>query len=302
MDHTVWILTILLVTVALGFTATYMTRAVARSVGFVAKPRAERWHRRPTALAGGVGIFLAFVPAMAYFREWPLLIGAGAMFLIGLVDDIFQLKPYAKLAGQLLVAGMTVALGPTLPWTPFPIVNQAISLFWIIGITNAVNLLDNMDGLSAGVATVVALFLSIFALQQGQLALAGTSAALAGALLGFLAFNWNPASIFMGDCGSLFLGYSLAILALHQTYGRSRSILIIITAPVLVMLVPIFDTTFVTLTRILRGRPVSQGGRDHTSHRLVTLGLSERVAVTTLMAVSALGGGIALSARVGFRA
>ena len=301
MDHAVWILTILVATGALGVSATYATRGLARKVGFVAKPRAERWHRRPTALAGGIGIFVAFAPAMAYFRAWPLLIGAGAMFLLGLVDDIFQLKPYAKLASQLVIAGMTVALGPTLPWTPFPIVNQAISLFWIIGITNAVNLLDNMDGLSAGVATVVALFQCIFALQQGQLALAGTSAALAGALLGFLAFNWNPASIFMGDCGSLFLGYSLSVLALQQTYGRSRSILIIIAAPVMVMLVPIFDTTFVTLTRILRGRPVSQGGRDHTSHRLVTLGLSERVAVTTLMTVSALGGGIALSARVGFR-
>jgi UDP-GlcNAc:undecaprenyl-phosphate GlcNAc-1-phosphate transferase len=264
-------------------------------------PRAERWHRRPTALAGGIGIFLAFAPALAYFRAWPLLIGAGAMFGLGLIDDIFQLKPYAKLASQLVIAGATVSLGPTLTWTPFPMINQAISLFWIVGITNAVNLLDNMDGLSAGVATVVTLFQSAFALQQGQLELAGTSAALAGSLLGFLAFNWNPASIFMGDCGSLFLGYSLSVLALEQTYGRSRSILAVIAAPVMVMLVPIFDTTFVTLMRILRGRPVSQGGRDHMSHRLVTLGLSERVAVATLMMVSALGGGIALSARLNFR-
>jgi UDP-GlcNAc:undecaprenyl-phosphate GlcNAc-1-phosphate transferase len=301
MDHSVWILTILVVTGAFGLTATYVTRAVARHVGFVAKPRAERWHKRPTALAGGVGIFFAFAPAMAYFHQWLLLLGASTMFLLGLVDDVFQLKPYAKLASQLVIAGLTVALGPTLPWTPFPIANQAISLFWIIGITNAVNLLDNMDGLSAGVATVMALFQCIFSLLQGQVELAGTGAALAGALLGFLVFNWNPASIFMGDCGSLFLGYSLSVMAFQQSYGRSRSILVVIAAPIMVMLVPIFDTTFVTLTRILRGRPVSQGGRDHTSHRLVTLGLSERVAVSTLMAVGALGGGIALSGRIGFR-
>jgi UDP-GlcNAc:undecaprenyl-phosphate/decaprenyl-phosphate GlcNAc-1-phosphate transferase len=301
MDRAVWILTILLVTGAVGFTATFATRATARAIGFVARPRAERWHRRPTALAGGIGFFIPFALALAYFQAWRLLAGASAMFLLGLVDDLVQLKPYTKLSTQLLIAGLTVALGPALLWTPFPIVNQAISLFWIIGITNAINLLDNMDGLSAGVATVVAIFVCIFSLQQGQLALAGTSAALAGALLGFLVFNWNPASIFMGDCGSLFLGYSLSVLALQQNYGRSRSILVVIAAPVMVMLVPIFDTTFVTLTRILRGRPVSQGGRDHTSHRLVTLGLSEPIAVGTLMAVGALGGGIALSARVGFR-
>jgi UDP-GlcNAc:undecaprenyl-phosphate GlcNAc-1-phosphate transferase len=301
MDHAVWILTILLVTGAIGFTTTFATRATARAVGFVAKPRAERWHRRPTALAGGIGIFLPFAPALAYFQAWPLLAGATAMFLLGLVDDIVQLKPYAKLSGQLLIAGLTVALGPTLLWTPYPIVNQALSLFWIIGITNAMNLLDNMDGLSAGVATVVAIFQCVFSLMQGQLALAGTSAALAGALLGFLVFNWNPASIFMGDCGSLFLGYSLSVLGLQNNYGRSRSILVVMAAPIMVMLVPIFDTTFVTLTRILRGRPVSRGGRDHTSHRLVTLGMSEPVAVATLMAVGALGGGIALSARLGFK-
>ena len=301
MDRVVWILTILLATSAFGLSATYVTRVVARSIGFVAKPRAERWHQRPTALAGGVGIFVAFGPAMAYFHQWRLLLGASAMFSLGLIDDVFQLKPYAKLASQLVIAGLTVTLGPTLPWTPFPIINQVISLFWIIGITNAVNLLDNMDGLSAGVATIMALFQCIFSFLHDQQELAGTSAALAGALMGFLFFNWNPASIFMGDCGSLFIGYSLSVLAFQQTYGRSRSILVVIAAPVMVMLVPIFDTTFVTLTRILRGRPVSQGGRDHTSHRLVTLGLSERVAVATLMAVSTIGGGIALSARVGFR-
>src|SRR5262245_21319597 len=263
MEQGAWLLTMLVVTAALGLTATYITRTVARRIAFVAKPRADRWHRREIALAGGVGIFAAFAPAVAYFQAWPILAGAGAMFVLGLLDDIFRLKPYAKLAGQLLVAGLTVALGPMLPWTPFPILNEALSLFWIIGITNAMNLLDNMDGLSAGVAVVVAVFQSAFFLLYGQLDLAAISAALAGALLGFLVFNWNPASIFMGDCGALFLGYTLAVLAMAHGYGRARGLVIVIAAPVLVMLVPIFDTTFVTITRILRGRPLSKGGRDH---------------------------------------
>lgn len=297
------LITIAAATFTMGLVATFVTRAVARRVGFVARPRAERWHKRPTALAGGVGIFAAFAPAALYLGgdlRLRVLLGATAMFGLGLVDDIVQLKPYTKLTGQLLVAGVTVATGQTLSWTPWPLLNQGISLFWIIGITNALNLLDNMDGLAGGVAFVVAAFQAAFFHLQHQPVPAGVCAALAGAVAGFVVFNWNPASIFMGDGGSLFLGYALSVLALQQSYGRSRSLLAVIAAPALVMLVPIFDTTFVTVTRVLRGRPVSQGGRDHTSHRLVTLGLSEQTAVGMLIGLGVLGGTIALSARQGF--
>ena len=220
------------------------------------------------------------------------------MFVLGFVDDVFHLKPYAKLIAQLLIAALTVLAGATLPWTNIALVDQALSLFWIVGITNAINLLDNMDGLAGGVACVGATFQAVFFVLQHQLPQAACSAALAGALLGFLVFNWKPASIFMGDCGALFLGYTLATLAMDSNYGRSRGLLVTIAAPVLVMLVPIFDTTFVTLVRIVRGRPVSQGGRDHTSHRLVTLGLSERTAVSLLLALGVLGGTIAVLARL----
>lgn len=299
----VWLLIIAGVSIAIGLVTTFTTRAVTRRVGFVAKPRAERWHKRPTALAGGVGIFLAFMPVALYLGEGlrlQLLLGATAMFVLGLVDDVVMLKPYTKLTGQLVIAGLTVASGQSLPWTPWPLLNQAIGMFWIIGLTNALNLLDNMDGLAGGVACVVACFQAAFFAIQHQPTEAAVCTALAGSLAAFLVFNWNPASIFMGDCGSLFLGYSLSVLALHQSYGRSRSVVAVIAAPLLVMLVPIFDTTFVTVTRILRGRPVSQGGRDHTSHRLVTLGMSERKAVALLIALGVLGGIIALSARQGF--
>jgi UDP-GlcNAc:undecaprenyl-phosphate GlcNAc-1-phosphate transferase len=290
--------------VVLGLLATYTTRSVARQVGFVAKPRAERWHSRPTALAGGVGIYVAFVvPTLLMgLDQWPLLLGATAMFALGFADDIVHLKPYLKLIGQLVIAAATVLGGLTLPWTRFTICNQAITVFWIVGITNALNLLDNMDGLAGGVAFLAAAFQACFFFIQHQESQAMASASLAGALVGFLLFNWNPASIFMGDSGSLLLGYTLATLAMHQSYGRSRGLLATIAAPTMVMLVPIFDTTFVTLTRILRGRPVSQGGRDHTSHRLVTLGLSERKAVGTLLGLGGLGGSIALLARIGVTA
>jgi UDP-GlcNAc:undecaprenyl-phosphate GlcNAc-1-phosphate transferase len=274
-------------------------------VGFVARPRAERWHSKPTALAGGVGIFVAFLSGafLSGGRSFPwMLAGAAAMFVLGFVDDILHLKPYTKLIVQLVIAALTVVTGPVLPWTAFPIVNQAVSFLWIVGITNAINLLDNMDGLAGGIACVASLFQAIFFLLQHQLPEAGCAAALTGALLGFLVFNWKPASIFMGDCGALFLGYMLASLAMRSSFGRSRELLATIAVPVLLMLVPIFDTTFVTVVRILRGRPVSQGGRDHTSHRLVTLGLSERTAVSVLLGVGLTGGLVGVAARLGMRA
>ncbi len=288
----------------LGLAATFATRALAWRIGFVAKPRAERWHSRPVALAGGVGIFIAFAIVTALVGgslRLSVLLGTGAMFTIGLVDDVFQLKPYAKLIAQLLVASLTVAAGAALPWTPWSVVNQAITIFWIIGIANAINLLDNMDGLAAGVACIGGIFQGLFFLEQQMLPEACVCAAFAGALGGFLVFNFNPASIFMGDSGSLFVGYALAILALKHNYGRSRGLLAVIAAPVLILLIPIFDTTFVTITRILRGQPVSQGGRDHTSHRLVTLGLSERKAVMILWLLGVVSGSIALMTRLGHR-
>ena len=284
----------------LGALGTFVTREVARRVGFVAKPRADRWHAKPVALAGGVGIFVAFAVTCLWVGgplRGPLLAGALAMFALGLVDDVVQLRPSMKLGGQLLVALVTVATGPVLPWTPFLLVNQAITIFWLVGVTNAVNLLDNMDGLSAGVVGIGALVQSFFFASQGQMTEAAVCCALAGSLGGFLLFNFNPASIFMGDAGSLFLGYTLATMALHQSYGRSRSLVVTIAGPVLLLLIPIFDTTFVSITRILRGRPISQGGRDHTSHRLVLLGMSERAAVLTLWGLTLFAGLIGVLTR-----
>lgn len=284
----------------LGTLGTYVTREVARRIGFVAKPRAERWHEKPTALAGGVGIFVAFAATCVWVGgalRAPLLAGATAMFLLGLVDDVVQLRPSLKLGGQLLVAVLTTIFGPVLPWTPFLLLNQAITVFWLVGVTNALNLLDNMDGLSGGVACIGALVQAFFFFSQGQITEAAVCLALAGALGGFLLFNFNPASIFMGDAGALFLGYTLATLALHQSYGRSRGLVATIAGPVLLLLIPIFDTTFVSITRVLRGRPISQGGRDHTSHRFVLLGLSERAAVLTLWGLALFSGLIGILLR-----
>lgn len=287
----------------LALTLTPIVGILARRWGFVAKPKSDRWHKKPTALLGGIAILATVLLTWAVFlplTKASVLVMTASAFLwaVGLVDDVFQIKPYQKLTGQVIGAAAVIAGGLILPWTPWPLVNVMVTVFWLVGITNAVNLLDNMDGLAAGVAAIASLSLSICFLSDGQTAEAILLALFAAALLGFLIWNSNPASIFMGDCGSLFIGFFLACAALlHVTGGRSRSLMAVLAVPVLILFIPIFDTTFVTLLRKLAGRAISQGGRDHTSHRLVGLGMSERRAVWMLYAYAALSGGLALLVR-----
>jgi UDP-GlcNAc:undecaprenyl-phosphate GlcNAc-1-phosphate transferase len=172
---------------------------------------------------------------------------------------------------------------------------MALAIFWLVSITNAINLLDNMDGLASGIAIIGAGFLALSFVNSGQFTEAVVLLVFAAALLGFLVYNSNPASIFMGDCGSMFVGFFLASSALTNiSGGRSRSFLPVLAVPILVLFIPIFDTTFVTVLRKLSGRAASQGGRDHTSHRLVALGMSESRAVLMLYGFAALSGLLAI--------
>ncbi len=279
-------------------------RALARRYKLVARPRTDRWHKKPTALYGGIGIYLAFL--LSHFWLQPkhvsgenllVLCGSG-MFLLGLVDDAVQLKPYAKLVGQIVFATVFTTFGMRLHWLPAWVPDQALTIFWLVGITNAVNLLDSLDGVAGGVATIASGFMVYFCHAAGQDSMAMLAAAFCGANLGFLVFNFNPASIFMGDCGSLFLGFFLggAALVTNQTAMR-RDMVSILAIPVLLLLLPIIDTTLVTIARLLARRPVSQGGRDHTAHRLVALGMSERAAALTLYGFAILSGAVAILVR-----
>jgi UDP-GlcNAc:undecaprenyl-phosphate GlcNAc-1-phosphate transferase len=272
--------------------------AAAHRLGWVARPREDRWHSRPTALMGGIAIFGG---AMAAWLTQPamvalhILIPAVLIFILGFLDDRFHLRPYLKLIGQLLAAAVFVATGPTIEGLP-PYLSLPVTLIWLIGITNAVNLLDNMDGLAAGVAMIAALAMGAYTVSTGDQASATTVLALAGAAGGFLIYNFNPARIFMGDCGSMFLGFSLATLALDGTQRSAPNLVLSLLVPVVVLAIPIFDTTLVSVSRVLHGRSVSQGGRDHSSHRLVALGLSERAAVLVFYALAAAFGVLALAA------
>ena len=279
----------------------------------------ERWHQRPTPNFGGIAIFVGFAVAVVLetlltsgdlsIREVSaravvplthrdgLLLAAVMIFALGLVDDLVQLRPSTKLVGQLAAASVLLMSGIGVWLTGYYVVDVMVSLFWFIGITNALNLLDNMDGLAGGVGAIAASFMGVNFLLAGDVELAGVAFAFAGALVGFLVHNYPPTRIFMGDSGSLFTGLVLAGLALSPAPGLSRSLFAVVIVPAIVLAVPILDTTFVTVTRLLEGRPVSKGGKDHTSHGLVALGISEERVVWLVWGLAAGGGLIGLSIR-----
>ena len=281
-----------------------IARTVARRVGFVAKPRPDRWHQKPVAMFGGAAIAASLFVSVLVFhihKEVAVLAGtAAAMCLVGLIDDIISLKPSTKLIAQIAGASVMLFFGYRLNWLHSYTLDLLLTLVWVVGMTNAFNLLDNMDGLCGGIAVIVGASLLIGLLPGAGpqvFAQARYLAMLLGAVSGFLVYNVHPASIFMGDAGSFLLGFSFAALTLspeRTTAGRT-DMLSIVAAPVLVLLIPIFDTTLVTLSRWFSGRRASQGGRDHSSHRLVAIGLSERAAVALLWLLAAIGGGIGIA-------
>ncbi|MFY9607517.1 MAG: hypothetical protein WAU45_02740 [Blastocatellia bacterium] len=289
-------------TLVLAILLTALARAVSPLIGLVAAPRRDRWHSKPTPLLGGVAIYLAFVVGFYFFGSrttgaYAILAGGTLLVVTGLVDDILHIKPYTKLVFQLIAASILVYFGLHLPFVEYRLVNDVLTIFWLVGITNALNLLDNMDGLAGGVTSIACLFLAITFVLNGQIPEAVLPAMLGAAALGFLVFNFNPASIFMGDSGSMFLGFLLSGTALLSDTGRLRNLTSVLLTPVLILMIPIFDTCIVTVTRKLSGRRISQGGRDHTSHRLVALGVSERRAVLLLYLFAAVSGALALLVR-----
>ncbi|MBN2084384.1 MAG: undecaprenyl/decaprenyl-phosphate alpha-N-acetylglucosaminyl 1-phosphate transferase [Anaerolineales bacterium] len=271
-----------------AFIATPLIGRVATHTGFVDEPKPHKMHVRPMPLLGGLAIYLALCVALFrvdFSTEWlPMLavaVGATMLMLIGLWDDRRGIAPRAKLLAQVGAALLVTAAGVRVELTPWPAVNILISVFWFVGITNAINLMDNMDGLAAGTSAVSALFFTILAASAGQGLVASLAAAVTGASLGFLYYNISPAMIFMGDTGSLLLGFLLAVIGVR--YAPSELPLgSTWMVPIVVMGLPIFDTTLVTFSRILNRRPVSQGGTDHTSHRLSKLGLGNHRAVFSM--------------------
>lgn len=271
-------------------------RRLAWSWGFVDQPAVRKHHRAPTPMLGGVAIILGvLLPplASAALREpqhlmafLALVAGAALLLVVGLLDDRLGVGVVGKLVSQTAAATMIVAAGISGPWTAAlgPVLGTAVDLIWLIGLTNAFNLLDNVDGLASGIAAAAAI--GILAVDASTLSHV-VAASLAGACLGFLIHNWSPARMFMGDAGSLPLGLVVATLGLGVG-GVGRGLIayqpIAWLLPVLILSVPILDTATVCVSRLRRGRnPLTSPGTDHLSHRLLRRGLSVRGAVSVLV-------------------
>ena len=279
---------------------------------FVAAPSADRWHRHDTPLIGGVGIFAGLLAGVglavatgavdATHELLGIVGGCTILFVAGLLDDLYTLNPLAKLGAQFAAAALVLAVGVRVEVVSNGILATAIGALWLVGMSNAFNLLDNMDGLAATLAAIACAYFAIDAVtvHPNDVALA-IALSVCLACVGFLPYNLRvsrPAAVFMGDSGSQMLGFVLAALGLASSWKVAGSTVATLILPILVLAIPILDTTLVTIVRLLEGRPVYKGGRDHTSHRLVYRGLSERRAVILLGIVSAALGATSLAYNV----
>ncbi|MFZ5918881.1 MAG: MraY family glycosyltransferase [Chloroflexota bacterium] len=291
---------VFLASLLLALWATPVARWAAPRLGFIDLPAARRVHSQPTPRLGGAAIYLAAIAALLAFGERfkihqavSILLGASMVSFFGLWDDRRSLSPALKLLGQFGAAAILLLTDVRVGTFPYEWLNTAVTLLWVVGITNAMNLLDNMDGLAGGVGAVAAAFFVLLAAMNGQYLVGGLSAALLGACIGFLVYNLNPASIFMGDAGALFLGFMLAAVGIKLRFPENLDI-VTWMVPVFILGVPVFDTLLVFVSRLRRGlNPLTTPGKDHTSHRLVAMGFTQREAVMILYLV---GGALGLLA------
>src|SRR5262245_2509699 len=291
--------------VATGLTVAFgaFVRRTAPTLGAVVPPRPDRWHNRPTPTMGGVafmlgtlvpfGIGLALIPLDPAGMWLPIVLASVAMFVVGVLDDRLQLSPLAKLVSSLIIGAFLVFALATPGATDLPPGHTLVATVWFAGVCHAFNLLDNMDGLAAGIGLIAAAFLAGMAAPALGPELTLLLVAFVGALFGFLYWNRIRARLFMGDCGSLFIGALLGGATLVPVFRSGDAFSTPAVLAVLVLTVPLFDTAFVLVLRRLAGRPATRGGTDHVSHRLVSLGFSERSAVRILYLLGLASGGIA---------
>lgn len=289
---------IAIVSAAVSLVLTPILRAAAQRVGLMANPGPRRIHRRPVPTAGGLAIYLGFWIPVLVAQGWNdtlvgLLAGSTLITLVGLIDDYVELKPGAKLLGQLVAAGVLVHFGTRIQFVTNPFGGMLylgawgipLTILWIVAITNMLNLIDGLDGLAAGIASIAALPLLVIAWQREQFFVAFLTAALIGSTIGFLRYNFNPARVFMGDTGGMLLGFMLGAISVEGALKGATSIALSI--PILTLGVPFLDTACAVLRRFRHGRPISQRDDQHLHHQLLRAGLTQRQAVLLLYSISA---------------
>ncbi|RCX14328.1 UDP-GlcNAc:undecaprenyl-phosphate GlcNAc-1-phosphate transferase [Anaerobacterium chartisolvens] len=296
-----------------AFSATPIAKKVAFKWGAIDVPRDNRrMHKKPIARLGGLAIVSGFLVAILFtsvslyisassafkpnFQFIGFLVGVLIITVIGIIDDIKQVRARYKLVFQITAACIVAFTGTRIGFVtnPFssigiselnPVISYGITILWIVGITNAVNLIDGLDGLAAGVSSIASLSLFFISIILERWDIAIVTAALAGSALGFLPYNFNPAKIFMGDTGSNFLGFALGVISIQGTLKSYAAIAIAI--PLLVLGLPLFDTSFAIIRRIINKKPIMEPDRGHLHHRLIDMGLSHRQSVVVMYTVSA---------------
>ncbi len=304
----------LLVSFLIAFIATPVVRKIAIKVGAVDIPKDNRrMHKKPIPFLGGVAIYIATVMGILIFMPLKssttlaFILGGTLIMLTGLIDDFMDLSPKKKLLLQIIGAFILVLGGVTIKTLTYPFTasgtnkviqlttgfSLVITIFWIVGITNTINLIDGLDGLSAGVTAISSITLMVVAYKLGYKETVVISGILAGSTLGFLPYNFNPAKIFMGDAGALFLGYMLSAISIEGVMKSSAAIAVVV--PIMILGIPIFDTTFAICRRLAKGQHPMQADKGHLHHRLLRRGYSQRQTVMILYGISMLFGAIAIS-------
>lgn len=289
---------------AVAFATTPIVKSFAYKIGAVDVPKdSRRMHTHPIPRVGGLAIFLGFIVSVLIFGRMDgemksILLGAVIIVLLGIVDDVVALKPGIKFVGQIaaaiipIVANVRISL-LTNPFAPDKSIHLGwlsipITILWIVGMTNAVNFIDGLDGLACGVSSIASLTVFTIALLVSEPYVAIVMAALAGACFGFLPYNLNPAQIFMGDTGSMFLGYMLATISITGLFKLYAMISFLV--PFIILGLPIFDTGFAIIRRLLKGQSPLKADRGHIHHKLVDMGFDQKQSVAILYAVSVLLG------------
>lgn len=293
------------ISLVITYVITPMVKSLAIKIGAVDKPDARKVHSGTIPRLGGLAIFIGYITSVLINVPtsddlWGLLLGSFFLVCIGIWDDVAQIGPKTKLMGQIIAAGILVAFGIevefiTNPWGHMIYLDYfsvPLTIFWVVGFTNIVNLIDGLDGLAAGISLIACLAIFSITWQMGQTDLALLTLALAGAACGFLRYNFNPAKIFMGDTGSMLLGYSMAAISIMGAVKTAAAVALVV--PVIVMGLPILDTAFAIIRRRINGKPVFKPDKGHVHHRLLAMGLSQKQAVLLMYGVTALLGALSM--------
>ena len=290
---------ILIVSFAASLALTPLSRQIAMRLGVVDKPNQRKIHLDHKPMMGGLAVYVALTAAVLLFSPprhisalVAVLAGAAVLALLGLIDDRYDLAWRTKLPVMILVAVGIVATGVQVQFSGNALIDAPMTIIWIIVLTNATNYLDNMDGQSTGMSAIAAVFLLVIAFTQNLSLVSLLSAAVLGSALGFLVYNFNPSSTFIGDMGALPLGFILSVLAIKLEYDQAFSVRWFI--PILVLVLPILDFSLVTISRPLEGRSPAESGKDHTAHRLMSIGFGQRAVLVIIYSFCILFGLLAI--------